>query len=166
MLNLLNYKTFESTVYDEDFNEYVVKNMLSDDVEKNQLWSLIADLLQLLKREHQLDLLSDFKNELMHDTRDNALKIAIDTALQLNDAEDILAKLWELKKGKQSVKNILKLRVKNILQAQDLKDILESKPWYNKVKIEGHNLLVDLKNNTVEEIKNLLQHLPFSVEMI
>lgn len=168
MNKIKSFKKFnEALVYDEDFNEYILKNMLSGDSIKSEVWSLISDLIQVMK-QHDPDNLSSLRNELMHDNKDSALKIATKYALALGDkAQRIIDKLFALKSPVQdTVTEHLKLKVKNILQAEDLKNILESKPWYSKVKVEGHNLLVDLKNNTKEQISNLLKHLPFTVTIL
>ena len=169
MRNLKPFKVYETMVYDEDFNEYIVKNMLSDDKKKSQLWHLIADLVYVLKSEHLLDLLADLKRNLMNDTRDNALKIALNASNELSakshNADDIHDQLMMLK-DERNLKNRIKIRVMNALQAENLKDLLEKKPWNNSVKIEGHSLLVDLKNNTIEQIKSLLSHLPFEATVV
>lgn len=168
MNKIKSFKKFnESLVYDEDFNEYVLKNMLSGDSIKTEVWSLISDLIQIMKHNDP-DNLSSFRNELMHDNKDSALKIATKYALSLGDkAQNVVDKLYALKAPvKDKVAELLKLKVKNVLQAEDLKNVLESKPWYSKVKIEGHNLLVDLKNNTKEQILNLIKHLPFTVTIL
>jgi len=160
-------KINESNIYDEDFNEYLVKNMLSDDAEKSEIWSTISDVLQYMKHKAP-ETLSDFRTALLNSK--DALKTAIKYVIQINTdggAQYLYDKLKNLKKDVSSVKGIIiKLKVKSILQAEDLKNLLESKPWYSKVKIEGHNLLVDIKNNTVEQISNLLSHLPFNVDIV
>lgn len=168
MNKIKSFKVFnESLVYDEDFNEYLVKNMFSEDHFKSELWSIISDLVQYIKQFDQ-EILIDFRNDLLHDNKNNALKIALKYAMKISSdkIQPIIDKLLKLKNETNDIKNVIKLNVKNIIQAEDLKHILESKPWYSKVKIEGHNLLVDIKNNTIEQIKNLLEHLPFQVTML
>lgn len=170
-MKIKSFNTFnESYEYDSYFNEYLVKNMVAG--ENNELWSIISDLTFTLKKHNDLTVLATLKRNLLNDTKNSTLKIALNACLSAGTQRPEIEKLYNelntLKsKNVASVikSDIIRVKVENSLQAEDLKDVLESKPWHAKVKIEGLNLFIDLKNNTREEIVNVLTHLPFNATL-
>lgn len=168
MKNIKSFKAFnESMSYDnEDFNEVIIKNMMSDDFKTKRIWSMVSDVYVRIKNKLP-ELVPSFISDILN--KDNTLKVALKYALQANSdgsLQDVCDELIEMRNEEKSIKNIINLRVKNNVQAEDLKDILSSKPWFSRVKIKGHNLIVDIKNHTIDEIKSLFRTLPFGVEII
>lgn len=165
MKNIKSFTIFNES-YDENFNEFIVKNIFSDDVNVKNLWSMISEILQYMKHREP-EMVDNFKHDLL--TRSNTLKVATNYAIKLNTdgkLQDICDQLIKLRMEEKNNKHIIEMKVKNSTQAEDLKDVLTNKPWYNRVKINGHNLFVDIKTHTIDEIKTLIQTLPFKVEII
>jgi vacuolar-type H+-ATPase catalytic subunit A/Vma1 len=148
--------------YSPELSELIVKNMMSSNVDNVKLWETINDLIAELKRLNQTDIVANLEKDLL-DSSDE-LKTAISASLKATTHSEnfyrIIDKLKQMKKDKTVVCKVT-YKVKNSIQANIVKELVEKAPYRCAVTIKAVYIEVNCKNNTEEEINLLLKELPF-----
>lgn len=162
MKKILSFQTFEK--YNPEFSELIVKNIMSGNKENVELWETINDLILELKRLGQIEIVNDLENRLL-DHRDE-LKLAISAGLKSTSQSEnlykIMDKLKKIRKEKSTSEKAI-YKVRNSIQANLLKELVEKSPYNCKTVTKALIVEVDCKKNSVEEIDLLLKELPFEV---